>query len=70
MRWPTPSVLAPVRSARRAGPATSSYAWAAVTPSPRWLPPPVPETVDLGALPIGRREDAEPWTVRLAGGTC
>jgi S-DNA-T family DNA segregation ATPase FtsK/SpoIIIE len=28
---------------------------------------PVPERCDLGAVPIGRREDGEPWTVRLRG---
>jgi S-DNA-T family DNA segregation ATPase FtsK/SpoIIIE len=28
---------------------------------------PVPDAVDLGALPLGRREDGSPWTVRLAG---
>jgi S-DNA-T family DNA segregation ATPase FtsK/SpoIIIE len=28
---------------------------------------PVAEPVDLGALPVGRREDGAPWTVRLAG---
>jgi S-DNA-T family DNA segregation ATPase FtsK/SpoIIIE len=28
---------------------------------------PVPETVDLGAVPVGRREDGQPWTVRLRG---
>jgi len=27
----------------------------------------VPETVDLTAVPIGRREDGSPWTVRLRG---
>jgi DNA segregation ATPase FtsK/SpoIIIE, S-DNA-T family len=27
----------------------------------------VPETVDVGAVPIGRREDGTPWTVRLRG---
>jgi DNA segregation ATPase FtsK/SpoIIIE, S-DNA-T family len=28
---------------------------------------PVPEAVDLQAVPVGRREDGEPWTVRLRG---
>ena len=28
---------------------------------------PVPEVCDLGAVPVGRREDGEPWTVRLRG---
>jgi DNA segregation ATPase FtsK/SpoIIIE, S-DNA-T family len=28
---------------------------------------PVAETVDLAAVPVGRREDGDPWTVRLAG---
>jgi S-DNA-T family DNA segregation ATPase FtsK/SpoIIIE len=28
---------------------------------------PVPEACDLGAVPVGRREDGEPWTVRLRG---
>jgi len=28
---------------------------------------PVPDACDLGAVPIGRREDGEPWTVRLRG---
>ncbi|MGH9260517.1 MAG: FtsK/SpoIIIE domain-containing protein, partial [Acidimicrobiales bacterium] len=28
---------------------------------------PVAEPVDLAALPVGRREDGEPWTVRLLG---
>jgi S-DNA-T family DNA segregation ATPase FtsK/SpoIIIE len=29
--------------------------------------PPPPERVDLQALPVGRREDGETWTVRLRG---
>jgi S-DNA-T family DNA segregation ATPase FtsK/SpoIIIE len=28
---------------------------------------PVAETVDLGAVPVGRREDGQPWVVRLRG---
>jgi len=28
---------------------------------------PVPEACDLGAVPVGRREDGAPWTVRLRG---
>ena len=28
---------------------------------------PVPERVDLEAVPVGRREDGDPWTVRLRG---
>jgi S-DNA-T family DNA segregation ATPase FtsK/SpoIIIE len=28
---------------------------------------PAAEVVDLGAVPIGRREDGQPWTVRLMG---
>ncbi|MGH9260215.1 MAG: FtsK/SpoIIIE domain-containing protein, partial [Acidimicrobiales bacterium] len=32
------------------------------------VPPlPVPEACDLGAVPIGRREDGQPWTVPLLG---
>jgi DNA segregation ATPase FtsK/SpoIIIE, S-DNA-T family len=28
---------------------------------------PIPEVIDLDAVPVGRREDGEPWTVRLRG---
>jgi S-DNA-T family DNA segregation ATPase FtsK/SpoIIIE len=28
---------------------------------------PVPEVTDVGAVPVGRREDGAPWTVRLRG---
>jgi DNA segregation ATPase FtsK/SpoIIIE, S-DNA-T family len=28
---------------------------------------PVPEVTDVGAVPVGRREDGTPWTVRLRG---
>jgi S-DNA-T family DNA segregation ATPase FtsK/SpoIIIE len=35
---------------------------AAVVPALR-----VPDACDLGAVPVGRREDGEPWTVRLRG---
>jgi DNA segregation ATPase FtsK/SpoIIIE, S-DNA-T family len=28
---------------------------------------PIPEVTDLDAVPVGRREDGEPWTVRLRG---
>jgi S-DNA-T family DNA segregation ATPase FtsK/SpoIIIE len=28
---------------------------------------PAPETVDLGAVPVGVREDGQPWTARLRG---
>src|SRR4030095_735230 len=27
----------------------------------------VPELTDVGAVPVGRREDGAPWTVRLRG---
>ena len=30
-------------------------------------PVPVTEPVDLGAVPVGRREDGDPWTVRVRG---
>jgi S-DNA-T family DNA segregation ATPase FtsK/SpoIIIE len=30
-------------------------------------PVPVPEPVDLEAVPVGRREDGDPWTVRVRG---
>jgi DNA segregation ATPase FtsK/SpoIIIE, S-DNA-T family len=28
---------------------------------------PIPEVTDVGAVPVGRREDGTPWTVRLRG---
>ena len=37
------------------------------TLAPVVAPLPVPETLDLAAVPVGRSEDGDPWCIRLAG---
>ena len=52
----------------RAGPSTAELALLFTDPLRQVIPPlPIPTPVDLTALPIGLREDASPWLLRLIG---